>query len=117
MKPFISLSSGYIAVAFVSMSNNNLSQSFIDREKHHGPMLAVIECPNIHLMKSGIPALDNFPCVSIPSNIRDSQYQVTHFRNHSLLYMHKFAHAYGQILIEVGKIYSSQCMILMLHIM
>ncbi|OAY51429.1 DNA polymerase epsilon catalytic subunit A [Manihot esculenta] len=46
------------------------------REKHHGPMLAVIECPNIHLMKSGIPALDNFPCVSIPSNIRDSQYQV-----------------------------------------
>ncbi|CAK7329328.1 unnamed protein product [Dovyalis caffra] len=46
------------------------------RDKHHGPTLAVIECPNVHLMKSGVPALDNFPCVSIPSNARDSQYQV-----------------------------------------
>ncbi|XP_050220537.1 DNA polymerase epsilon catalytic subunit A-like isoform X2 [Mercurialis annua] len=46
------------------------------RDKHHGPTIAVIECPNAHMMKSGIPALDNFPCVSIPSNSRDSQYQV-----------------------------------------
>ncbi|XP_057988015.1 DNA polymerase epsilon catalytic subunit A isoform X2 [Hevea brasiliensis] len=46
------------------------------REKNRGPTIAVIECPNSHLMKSGIPALDNFPCVSIPSNVRDSQYQV-----------------------------------------
>ncbi|KAG6779745.1 hypothetical protein POTOM_016140 [Populus tomentosa] len=46
------------------------------RDKHHGPTLAVIECPNAHLMKSGVPALDDFPCVSIPSNARDSQYQV-----------------------------------------
>lgn len=50
--------------------------SLIIRDKHHGPTLAVIECPNAHLMKSGVPALDDFPCVSIPSNARDSQYQV-----------------------------------------
>ncbi|XP_020536143.1 DNA polymerase epsilon catalytic subunit A isoform X2 [Jatropha curcas] len=46
------------------------------RDKHHGPTLAVTECPNAQLMKSGIPALDNFPCVNIPSNARDSQYPV-----------------------------------------
>ncbi|KAJ6368932.1 hypothetical protein OIU78_001326 [Salix suchowensis] len=46
------------------------------RDKHHGPTLAVIECPNAHLMKSGVSVLDDFPCVSIPSNARDSQYQV-----------------------------------------
>ncbi|KAL9391175.1 hypothetical protein Peur_015095 [Populus x canadensis] len=46
------------------------------RDQHHGPTLAVIECPNAHLMKSGVPALEDFPCVSIPSNARDSQYQV-----------------------------------------
>ncbi|WCJ41776.1 DNA polymerase epsilon catalytic subunit A [Euphorbia peplus] len=46
------------------------------RDKHHGPTIAVIESPNAQLMKSGIQALDNFPCVNIPSNARDSQYQV-----------------------------------------
>lgn len=49
---------------------------FIDRHQHHGPEVAVIECPNVHLLKSGIRALDDFPCVDIPSNARDSQYQV-----------------------------------------
>ncbi|KAJ4832189.1 DNA polymerase epsilon catalytic subunit A [Turnera subulata] len=45
------------------------------RDNHQGPTVAVIECPHVHLMKSSIPALDNFPCVDIPSNARDSQYQ------------------------------------------
>ncbi|KAL2240087.1 UNVERIFIED_CONTAM: DNA polymerase epsilon catalytic subunit A, partial [Sesamum indicum] len=45
------------------------------RHRHHGPVIAVIECPNIQLLKSGIRALEDFPCVSIPSNVRDSQYQ------------------------------------------
>ncbi|EXB53718.1 DNA polymerase epsilon catalytic subunit A [Morus notabilis] len=45
------------------------------RHEHHGPTIAVIECPNAQLMKSGIRALDDFPCVSIPSNARDCQYQ------------------------------------------
>ncbi|KAI3684075.1 hypothetical protein L2E82_49977 [Cichorium intybus] len=40
----------------------------------HGPRIAVIECPDVNLMKLGIRALDDFPCVSIPSNARDSQY-------------------------------------------
>lgn len=47
-----------------------------DRHEHHGPTIAVIECPNAQSMKSGIQALDDFPCVSIPSNARDSHYQV-----------------------------------------
>ncbi|XP_057955577.1 DNA polymerase epsilon catalytic subunit A-like [Malania oleifera] len=45
------------------------------RHQHHGPAIAVIECPNVHLMKSGIRALEDFPCVNIPSNARDSHYQ------------------------------------------
>ncbi|KAK9999535.1 hypothetical protein SO802_019138 [Lithocarpus litseifolius] len=46
------------------------------RHEHHGPTIAVIECPNAQSMKSGIRALDDFPCVNIPSNARDSHYQV-----------------------------------------
>ena len=49
----------------------------IGRDRHHGPVIAVIECPNSDLLKSNIQALDDFPCVNIPSNARDSQYQVT----------------------------------------
>ncbi|KAA8544223.1 hypothetical protein F0562_022235 [Nyssa sinensis] len=45
------------------------------RNNHHGPAIAVIECPNVDLMKLGIRALDEFPCVNIPSNARDSHYQ------------------------------------------
>lgn len=46
------------------------------RHEYAGPTIAVIECPNFQMMKSGIGALDDFPCVSIPSNARDSLYQV-----------------------------------------
>ena len=46
------------------------------RHEHHGPTIAVIECPNAQSMKLGIRALDDFPCVTIPSNARDSHYQV-----------------------------------------
>ncbi|XP_010242612.1 PREDICTED: DNA polymerase epsilon catalytic subunit A-like [Nelumbo nucifera] len=45
------------------------------RQQHHGPAIAVIECPNIIAMKSGIRVLDDFPCVNIPCNVRDSHYQ------------------------------------------
>lgn len=45
------------------------------RHEHHGPTIAVIECPNIQSIKAGIRALDEFPCVSIPPNARDCQYQ------------------------------------------
>ncbi|KAK2968076.1 hypothetical protein RJ640_000491, partial [Escallonia rubra] len=47
----------------------------VNRQGHQRPAIAVIECPNVHLMKSGVRALDDFPCVCIPSNARDSQYQ------------------------------------------
>ncbi|KAK4286365.1 hypothetical protein QN277_002926 [Acacia crassicarpa] len=46
------------------------------RNEHHGPMVAVIECPNPQLMKMAIRALDDFPCLNIPSNARDCQYQI-----------------------------------------
>ncbi|KAI3783594.1 hypothetical protein L1987_42678 [Smallanthus sonchifolius] len=45
------------------------------RSQLHGPAIAVIECPDVDSMKSSIRALDDFPCVNIPSNARDSQYQ------------------------------------------
>ncbi|KAK9075077.1 hypothetical protein SSX86_003396 [Deinandra increscens subsp. villosa] len=43
------------------------------RSQLHGPAIAVIECPDVDLMKAGIRALDDFPCVNIPS--RDFKYQ------------------------------------------
>ncbi|KAD4583994.1 hypothetical protein E3N88_21595 [Mikania micrantha] len=43
------------------------------RSQLHGPAIAIIECPDVELMKSGIRALDDFPCVNIPS--RDCKYQ------------------------------------------
>ncbi|OMO70162.1 hypothetical protein CCACVL1_19081 [Corchorus capsularis] len=46
------------------------------RLEHQGPTIAVIECPNTQSMKSGIRALEDFPCVSIPSNARDNDYQL-----------------------------------------
>lgn len=47
-----------------------------NRHEHHGPTIAVIECPNFQLLKSSIQVLDDFPCVNVPANARDSQYQV-----------------------------------------
>ncbi|ESW04397.1 hypothetical protein PHAVU_011G091900 [Phaseolus vulgaris] len=44
--------------------------------ENHVPVVAVIECPNVQLVKLGIRALDDFPCLSIPYNARDSQYQI-----------------------------------------
>ncbi|CAN1252331.1 DNA polymerase epsilon catalytic subunit A [Linum perenne] len=46
------------------------------RDKYQGPTVAVIESPDAKVIKSVLPALDNFPCVNIPSNARDSQYQI-----------------------------------------
>ncbi|KAF4377334.1 hypothetical protein G4B88_005812 [Cannabis sativa] len=40
---------------------------FINKHEHHGPIIVVIECPNAQSIKSGLRALDDFPCVSIPS--------------------------------------------------
>ncbi|CAH9070869.1 unnamed protein product [Cuscuta europaea] len=45
------------------------------RNQYHGPAVAIIECPNVQLVKSSVRALDDFPCLTIPCNARDSQYQ------------------------------------------
>ncbi|EPS63800.1 hypothetical protein M569_10982, partial [Genlisea aurea] len=45
------------------------------RHQHPGPTIALIECSNIELLKSNMPALEDFPCITIPSNLRDSLYQ------------------------------------------
>ncbi|KAM5584440.1 DNA polymerase epsilon catalytic subunit A-like [Rosa sericea] len=63
-------------VGFVKDAEKILHQAINEHRHDHGPTIAVIECPNVQLMKSGIRALDDFPCVSIPCNARDSQYQV-----------------------------------------
>lgn len=64
---------------FCFISPTELPHILIDRRQHHAPVLAVLECPDVHLMKSGIRVLDDFPCVNIPSNARDSNYQVKTF--------------------------------------
>ncbi|XP_048444807.1 DNA polymerase epsilon catalytic subunit A isoform X2 [Pyrus x bretschneideri] len=64
-------------VGFVKDAETILHRAINEyRHEHSGPTIAVIECPNFQLMKSCIGALDDFPCVSIPSNARDSLYQV-----------------------------------------
>ncbi|KAK7262191.1 hypothetical protein RJT34_29753 [Clitoria ternatea] len=63
-------------VAHVKEAEPLLQRAISDhRNEHHGPMVAVIECPNVQQVTLGIRALDGFPCLSIPSNARDSQYQ------------------------------------------
>ncbi|XP_020214340.1 DNA polymerase epsilon catalytic subunit A isoform X3 [Cajanus cajan] len=44
--------------------------------ENHAPMVAVIECPDVQLVKLGVRILDDFPCLSIPYNARDNQYQI-----------------------------------------
>ncbi|EHA8586834.1 hypothetical protein COCNU_scaffold001050G000020 [Cocos nucifera] len=44
--------------------------------RHPGPAIGVIECPNIQVIRSGMRILDDFPCISIPCNARDSNYQI-----------------------------------------
>ncbi|KAM7522501.1 hypothetical protein LguiA_012403 [Lonicera macranthoides] len=63
-------------VAYVKDAESFLQRTINEyRHHHHGPTIAVIECPNIHAVKLGIRTLDDFPCVNIPSNARDSHYQ------------------------------------------
>ncbi|XP_072950830.1 DNA polymerase epsilon catalytic subunit A-like [Typha angustifolia] len=60
----------------IDAGRNFLQKSLIDyRHQHPGPAIGVIECPNIPAIKSSIRALDDFPCLSIPCNARDSNYQ------------------------------------------
>ncbi|WOK95843.1 DNA polymerase epsilon catalytic subunit A-like [Canna indica] len=45
------------------------------RHQHPQPTIGIIECPGFQAMKSGIRILEDFPCVTIPCNGRDSNYQ------------------------------------------
>lgn len=45
------------------------------RQQHPGPVIGVIECPKLQALKSAVRALDDFPCVTIPCNARDNNYQ------------------------------------------
>ncbi|GER25550.1 DNA polymerase [Striga asiatica] len=69
----------YVVVEYVAHfkdAQGNLQRMITEyRHRYHGPVIAIIECPKIQLLKSGIRALEEFPCVAIPSNVRDSQYQ------------------------------------------
>ncbi|CAA6660705.1 unnamed protein product [Spirodela intermedia] len=42
---------------------------------HPGPVMCVIESVDYRILKSNIHALDEFPCIKIPFNARDSNYQ------------------------------------------
>ncbi|GKB90995.1 putative RNA-directed DNA polymerase, eukaryota, reverse transcriptase zinc-binding domain protein [Tanacetum coccineum] len=43
---------------------------------HRVAGLVVVECPDVDLIKTGIRALDDFFCASVPSNAHDSQHQL-----------------------------------------
>lgn len=45
------------------------------RQEHPGPVMGVIECPKLQVIKAAVRALDDFPCVTIPCNARDNNYQ------------------------------------------
>ncbi|KAF0934637.1 hypothetical protein E2562_026131 [Oryza meyeriana var. granulata] len=45
------------------------------RQQHPGPVIGVIECPKLQAIKAAVRALDDFPCVTIPCNARDNNYQ------------------------------------------
>nr|GMD12608.1 DNA polymerase epsilon catalytic subunit A-like [Ipomoea batatas] len=63
-------------VGYIRDAERNLQRLINDyRNQHRGPVVAMIECPNPQLVKSGIRALDDFPCLTIPCNARESQYQ------------------------------------------
>eukprot|EP00268_Persea_americana_P026628 TRINITY_DN2608_c0_g1_i2.p1 TRINITY_DN2608_c0_g1~~TRINITY_DN2608_c0_g1_i2.p1 ORF type:complete len:2201 (+),score=389.42 TRINITY_DN2608_c0_g1_i2:181-6783(+) len=63
-------------VGTVKDAENLLQRTLSEyRHHHHGPIIGVIECPNAEAMKSRIRILDEFPCINIPCNARDSQYQ------------------------------------------
>lgn len=50
-------------------------QRTLNEYRYHGPVIAVLESPNVQAMKAGVHILDEFPCVNIPCNARDSQFQ------------------------------------------
>ncbi|MQL76823.1 hypothetical protein Taro_009221 [Colocasia esculenta] len=57
-------------------AEKQLQRILIDyRSQHPGPTVCVIESPNTLALTKNIHALDGFPCVKIPCNIRDSNYQ------------------------------------------
>lgn len=54
-----------------------LQRLFVEyRDQHSGPTICLIESPNFPALKSSIHVLSDFPCISIPCNVRDSSYQV-----------------------------------------
>ncbi|WVZ02207.1 hypothetical protein V8G54_023013 [Vigna mungo] len=63
-------------VAHVKDAETLMQRAINSHRENHVPMVAVIECPNVQLVKLGIRALDDFPCLSVPYNARDSQYQI-----------------------------------------
>jgi hypothetical protein len=54
----------------------NCTLILMSRYQHRGPTLAVVECPNLDIIKTSISALSEFPCIQVACNARDSHYQV-----------------------------------------
>lgn len=48
----------------------------IYRSTNRGPTVAIIESPNVQLLKSVVKVLDDFPCLNILYDAHHSQYQV-----------------------------------------
>uniref|UniRef100_A0ACD5XVC0 Uncharacterized protein n=1 Tax=Avena sativa TaxID=4498 RepID=A0ACD5XVC0_AVESA len=45
------------------------------RQQYPGPVIGIIECPKLRAIRESVRAIDDFPCVTIPCNARDNNYQ------------------------------------------
>ncbi|XP_052142333.1 DNA polymerase epsilon catalytic subunit A-like isoform X1 [Oryza glaberrima] len=60
----------------IDAGSKHVQRMLLDyRQQHPGPVIGVIECPKLQALKSAVRALDDFPCVTIPCNARDNNYQ------------------------------------------
>src|SRR4051812_26288238 len=57
------------------------------RQQYPGPVIGIIECPKLRAIRESVRAIDDFPCVTIPCNARDNNYQV---RNRSLVVTYSY---------------------------
>ncbi|KAL5211891.1 hypothetical protein ABZP36_022738 [Zizania latifolia] len=59
----------------IDAGSKYVQRILLEYRQHPGPVIGVIECPKLQAIKAAVRALDDFPCVTIPCNARDNNYQ------------------------------------------
>lgn len=77
-------------------------------EDRHGPTLIVLQSPSrLSALGAMVPALHDFPVVSLPANARDSAYPALDWQRYAMRQMMR-QHTYGPSFLE-GQINSARC--------